>query len=745
MERFYRLIIKPKAQREKKRVGSNALRRLFYAQTLHGQFALLAFFMDPSKGAEADREFLREHLQIEGLDSVLFALRQPPWHTKGGDPRFWNAEGEVRDFLSLLFDSATVPMRMPRRISVDLTKNPSVESLYLFLPEAAALERVYREHYGNQYAFFTALESTHISKLLGEVRTRVKINSLPLQLDRENPNLGRYSATRRVARTIYLGSAPTQRAAHKGIEDRQVKLGCVQPGESVATFGDALRRLTDRATYLYVDGKRYWYSTQPTVTRLAEDRAAQLDPHTVADEIQKRLREQSRSRGDFAKVHPCPASGADIPDEQETRLVILGPDHAHAAKSDDSAARKGAAAILDLRGTSPRNYKNTLVFLAPDATRLKELEQATRQYLAWTSMWDGRESLEIGPFQLRQAETKRKSADDTVEARIPETFHWLLVPGQSDPKGEMEWSEIRLQGQDGLAARAAKKMKNEEMLMVQLGGTRLRHELDRVPLWRGTDQHQVGVKQLAEDFAKYLYLPRLRDADVLLAAIRDGVERLTWKSETFGYAEGWDETKKRYKGLQGGQSIRVLLDGQSVLVKAEVAEAQIDAENAMTNEAAGNGGSVIVGGGAGGTGEPGSGSNVLQPGGRSSGSGSVTPVAPEQAKLRRFHGMIRLDATRLGRDASKIADEVVTHLNGLLDTSVEVTLEIQADIPDRAPEKVVRDVTENCRTLRFESHGFEESMNCQPGERPLDQDAWMILAHNSSLLGSNLIVARQNQ
>ena len=94
-------------------------------------------------------------------------------------------------------------------------------------------------------------------------------NSLPLALDQQNPNLGRYSACRRVARTIYMGSAPLQKAANKGIDDRRVKLGCVQPGETVATFGDALRRLTDAATYLYVDGKRYWYSTVPTVARLA--------------------------------------------------------------------------------------------------------------------------------------------------------------------------------------------------------------------------------------------------------------------------------------------------------------------------------------------------------------------------------------------------------------------------------------------------------------------------------------------
>src|SRR5207248_7795033 len=111
---------------------------------------------------------------------------------------------------------------------------------------------------------------------------------------------------------------------------------------------------------------------------------------------------------------------------------------------------------------------------------------------------------------------------ETVEARIPETYQWLMVPGQPDPKGAIEWTDIKLQGQDSLAARASNKLKNEELLLLAitaaqsrfcLGGVRLRHELDRIPLWRGD---HVGLKQLAEDMAKYLYLPRLKDADVLL-------------------------------------------------------------------------------------------------------------------------------------------------------------------------------------------------------------------------------------
>ncbi len=173
-ERYYSWIIKSPAQRGRELTDPNSLRRLFYAQTLHGQFALIAFFMEAVAGSNDDRTFLREYLQIDGLDSVLFALKRPPWNRRGGDPRFWNAVGEVQEFLSRLYEKAMLPARMDRRMAVDLTKNPVVQNLYLFLAGPEALEEVYKS-YGNQYAFFTALESTHLSKLLGEVRTRVRM------------------------------------------------------------------------------------------------------------------------------------------------------------------------------------------------------------------------------------------------------------------------------------------------------------------------------------------------------------------------------------------------------------------------------------------------------------------------------------------------------------------------------------------------------------------------------------------
>ncbi len=92
--------------------------------------------------------------------------------------------------------------------------------------------------------------------------------------------------------------------------------------------------------------------------------------------------------------------------------------------------------------------------------------------------------------------------------------------------------------------------------------------------------------------------------------------------------------------------------------------------------------------------------------GKGTGAGGTKPKAPV---LRRFHGSAKIDATRLSRDFDLIASSVVQHLAGLLDAKVTITVEIEADIPSGAPDNVVRTVTENCRTLKFENSGFEES------------------------------------
>jgi hypothetical protein len=219
--------------------------------------------------------------------------------------------------------------------------------------------------------------------------------------------------------------------------------------------------------------------------------------------------------------------------------------------------------------------------------------------------------------------------------------------------------------------------------------------LDKIPLWRGD---HVTVRQLVEDFASYNYLPRLKDSSVLLGAIRAGVALLTWEQDSFAFADSFDEGAGRYRGLQSGQQVTLADAGApGLLVKPAVARKQLDAER-VTPPVGGTPAGPVVGGGEGAT-TPGPGAGP-----------TGTPAAaltPATTQPKRYHGTVTLDATRVGRDASRIADEVIAHLVGLVGATVTVTLEIQAEIPAGAPDHVVRTVTENGRTLRFTSQGFE--------------------------------------
>lgn len=262
-----------------------------------------------------------------------------------------------------------------------------------------------------------------------------------------------------------------------------------------------------------------------------------------------------------------------------------------------------------------------------------------------------------------------------------------IIPGwpcpviQPSPQEPVRWEEFRLQGSDPLAVRAGKRLRNQEFLVTSLGGTRLRLELNRVPLWRGD---HVEVRQLGDDFARYVYLPRLKSPAVLAAAVSDGVGQLTWQKDGFAYAEDYDVATGRYRGLRAGAQVRVTEDDPGLVVKPDVAQRQLAAEVPAAPPARAADGKVQTG-----AGEP-----------------------PEKEKKprrpKRFHGTVVLDSTRAGRDASRVAEEVVAHLAGLPGAEVTVTLEIEALIPDGAPENVVRTVTENAAALKFASHGFEE-------------------------------------
>lgn len=151
------------------------LKRLFYAMPVHSQFVLLAFLIQQP---DVVRKFLDDHLGLdpdEGIESVLFVLRQPPWKSKAadGDPRFWNARGVVRNFLSRLYEIALAPVEISRRVSTSIWNKETLQFKYLYVKDIAALQRLVDNQLPGE--FFRDLESTYVSELIEEVRIRVRL------------------------------------------------------------------------------------------------------------------------------------------------------------------------------------------------------------------------------------------------------------------------------------------------------------------------------------------------------------------------------------------------------------------------------------------------------------------------------------------------------------------------------------------------------------------------------------------
>lgn len=149
------------------------LKRLFYAMPVHSQFVLLAFLIQQT---DIVCEFLDNHLGLdpeEGIESVLFVLRQPPWKSKAGDPRFWYAKGVVSEFLSRLYDIALAPIKIKRRVPVSLWNQETLEFQYLYVKDIESLRQLVGKD--TPAKFFRNLESTYVSELIEEVRIRVRL------------------------------------------------------------------------------------------------------------------------------------------------------------------------------------------------------------------------------------------------------------------------------------------------------------------------------------------------------------------------------------------------------------------------------------------------------------------------------------------------------------------------------------------------------------------------------------------
>jgi uncharacterized protein len=543
------------------------------------------------------------------------------------------------------------------------------------------------------------------------------------ELDNARPLFGSIHACRRIARTVFLGSAPDAGAVggakhHRGVELERLLLGCVQPGQVLGHYKDGVRALVDRLQYLNSANNRYWFDTRPNLRREMEDRKRRFD---LREDVYPFIKDKLRfAPGVFGGVHVFTPS-SDVPDDFHLRLVVLAPE-ATFSKGAQSPAIEAAIAMLKSRGDQPRQKQNRLVFLAPDTDSLSRLKDQVTSSLAWKSIVDdvkeGR--LNLDGHQTKQASVSLDQANEALGRMVRETFKWLLAPLQEAKPGkgigDIQWDHFQINpAAVNRTEEIERVLKEHELLITEWAPIHLAKML-QTWFWKD-DAAAVGALETWQKTCCYLYLPRLREADTLRATIAAGVT----SRDFFGIAYGREEG--RFQGFNFAQSTTPILDDALLLIEPKAAAAfaaklaDEAAEREAQTKAKETGGAGSSGGPkgetAGGTsttttGTGGGGSAGGLGGGSTGTNGTGPDGGPLTKKKTMFFGSVTLDPIRAKLQFSDVAEEVLMLFTQRPGVKVRISVEIEAESPSGFDDGVQRAVRENCDQLKFKNRSFED-------------------------------------
>ena len=409
------------------------------------------------------------------------------------------------------------------------------------------------------------------------------------ELENKEPRFGQVNAARRVARTIFLGSAPSSvasKAGTRGLDRARVILGCLQPGQTSSVYSDALNRLTDRLHYLNGSGDRtqettrFWFDTRANLRREMEDRKRRFDDRTeVRGKIAESLKKVVGGAALFDGVHVF-TPHADVPDDTALRLVLLPPESWY-SREESRQAFDAAIGCVRNNGPKPRYRTNRLIFLAADHGSLSRLSDAARVALGWNSIVDdvkeGR--LNIDLLQKNQAEKELRTAEEVLPRAARECYKWLLCPMQetpTDPEPSIEVFPLNTTG-GSVGSEVARVCAENELVIGTWSPIHLRAKLKEL-YWK-EGEGTANAATFFEDTLRYLYMPRFRSREVLAQAIRSGGS----SRDFFGTAYG--QSSESFEGFQLGTS-DLIFDDTLLLIEPAAAVAYAAATRAAEQSVA---------------------------------------------------------------------------------------------------------------------------------------------------------------
>ena len=400
-------------------------------------------------------------------------------------PHFQRTRGVLRILAQMVNElyksNHSAPLILPAHINLT---NPSVRGEFL-------------RHIGDEYQGVIA------SDITGE-------NAKSERIDREmGSEYAQFGVAGGLARAIFFASFSG--SEKRGVGIQRLRLSALQPEIPPAIIGDAMQRLEDELWYLHAERGTYWFSNQPNLNRVIVEKEEGVTPNQIAEEIRARLEKLS---GSEMRVTLWPQVSQDVPDTRELKLAVISPEYPRQSRDTVTFAQE----ILEKCGQTFRIYKNTMILLATDGNEFESVRRQVKRYLAYYTIKDDKTLYhQLSEENRKWLENKIKDVDNGIAYQLLSAYRHVV---KADERG-FRWLDLGLPTvgiRPSLTRRVHEYLSGEDMLLSKISPRLVLEKTLR------EDENRKSVEEIYDAFLKYPNLPMLKDKQVLLEAIVQGVQ-----------------------------------------------------------------------------------------------------------------------------------------------------------------------------------------------------------------------------
>ena len=276
------------------------------------------------------------------------------------------------------------------------------------------------------------------------------------------------------------------------------------------SVGEGLNKWREISWFLKEDTNSWCLETTSNLTNMHVEAIRGLSADDINRELVKRIKDAGLEKmTDAVDVHRLPDATTDIPDNPELHFVIAGHEY---------TAIPGEEASPSLKAFFNRTYRNNIIILAPENSRLTGLRTQICKVLGWQRIEDGDQMNLLSEAQKALLFQRKEDDANGILGSVKSAYSVLIG---LDEDGQIEARQLS-PGSEPAFERVKSFLEEDGRLLTSALDPDLLTPDSYFELW-GEDETSKPVQGLYRMFASLPRLPRLLSREVFHETLRRGV------------------------------------------------------------------------------------------------------------------------------------------------------------------------------------------------------------------------------